>query len=330
MAALWDFTGPAFTITSGNDGVIRAIEVAQNMLSNGEVEAVVVGGVDFSGGLENVLLRNKKHPINSSKNPSLSFNQNDDGWLIGEGAGAIVLKNQNQIAADEKVYSVIEELGDFQADLSVSYRELFASGITNEDQRELKNLIENGPEHPVALGSVKANIGHTFAASAMASIIKTTLCLHHKFIPAIPNWEAPKEANGFKNINYYFPQNSRPWIKKHSKDIRKASVHGQDGVQLKLAEGTSKVLPPALMLEKFSPKLIPLKGNSEKELLTQLNALEIALESETSFSEVAGQFYHKLKNQEQKTDFCLALISTSKKAMLREIGFFKKKSPTSI
>ncbi len=327
IAALWDFTGPAFTITSGDDGVIRAIEVAQNMLSNGEVDAVVVGGVDFSGGLENVLLRNKKHQLNSSKNQSLSFNQNDDGWMIGEGAGAIVLKSQNQTTEDERVYSVIEELGIIEADSSISYRELFASGVVIEDQRELKRLIEHSAQENVALGSVKANIGHTFAASAMASLIKTALCLHHKFIPAIPNWDTPKQEKAFQQTKYYFPQNSRPWVKKDAQAIRKASVHSHDGIQLKMAEGTTKVLPPALMLEKFSPKLIPLKGNNEKELTTQLNALEIALESETIFAEVANQFYQKSKGV--KTDFCIALIAQSKKAMLREIAYFKNSLQTS-
>ncbi len=328
IAALWNFTGPAFTITSGDDGVIRAIEVAQNMLSNGEVDAVVVGGVDFSAGLENVLLRNKKNQINNSKNPSLSFNQNDNGWMIGEGAGAIVLKNQKQTTKEEKVYSVIEGLGAFEADPSVSYRELFASGIDKEDQREQKSLIENSSQNPVALGSVKANIGHTFAASAMASIIKTALCLHHKFIPAIPNWAAPKQEKAFKKTAYYFPQSSRPWVKKNVESVRKATVHGQDGIQLKLAEGTSNVLPPALMLHQFGPKLIPLKGNSEKELLTQLNALEIALESEISFVEIAHQFYQKAK--ELKTDLCIVLISKAKEPMLREIAFFKNNLQKSI
>lgn len=321
IAALWDFTGPAFTITNGDDSVIRAIEVAQNMLSNGEVEAVVVGGVDFSGGLENVLLRHKKHPLNNAQNPSLSFNQNDNGWMIGEGAGAIVLKNQHQTTDTEKVYSIIEEIGVFNADASIDYRELFASGIEQEDQKELKNLLENSAQIPVALGSVKANIGHTFAASAMASIIKTALCLHHKFIPAIPNWETPKQAKAFRETVYYFPQKSRPWVKKNRKTLRKATVHGHDGVQLKLAEGTSTQLPAATLLQKYNAKLIPLKGNTEKELLTQLNALEIALESETGFGEIANQFYQKIKNL--KTEFCIALISNSKDAMFREIAFFK-------
>jgi acyl transferase domain-containing protein len=92
IAALWDFSGPAFTVSCGDNAVFKALEVAQNMLSLGEVDAVVVGGVDFAGGLENVLLRHQKNQLNTNTNPSLILNQDDTGWNVGEGAGAIVLK----------------------------------------------------------------------------------------------------------------------------------------------------------------------------------------------------------------------------------------------
>ena len=58
ISALWDFNGPSFTITNGDNGTTRALEVAQNMLSLGEVDAVVVGAVEFSASMEAVLLRN--------------------------------------------------------------------------------------------------------------------------------------------------------------------------------------------------------------------------------------------------------------------------------
>ena len=93
IAALWDFNGPAFTVSSGENSVFSALEIAQNMLALGEVEAVVLGGVDFAGGLEHVLLRNQK----------------ESGQVFGEGAGAIVLKKLENVAK-EKVYAVVENI----------------------------------------------------------------------------------------------------------------------------------------------------------------------------------------------------------------------------
>ncbi|MCP4295690.1 MAG: 3-hydroxyacyl-[acyl-carrier-protein] dehydratase FabA, partial [Proteobacteria bacterium] len=54
VSSLWDLTGPAFTISSEENSVFRAIEIAQMMLNQGEVDAVVVGAVDLYCSLENL------------------------------------------------------------------------------------------------------------------------------------------------------------------------------------------------------------------------------------------------------------------------------------
>ena len=110
IAALWYFNGPAFTISCGENSVFKALEVAQNLLSQGEVDAVVVGGVDFSAGFENVLLRNQYSQVNQAVKPSLPYKKGESGWLIGEGAGAIVLRTSDAIRATEKIYARIDSI----------------------------------------------------------------------------------------------------------------------------------------------------------------------------------------------------------------------------
>jgi len=116
ISALWDFNGPSFTITNGNNGTTRALEVAQNMLSLGEVDAVVVGAVEFSGGMEAVLLRNLVASVNQNKQPSLSFNVDDYGWLIGEGASVIVLKANETLTEKDAIYATIDAIGDLSTE----------------------------------------------------------------------------------------------------------------------------------------------------------------------------------------------------------------------
>ncbi|MEL6926202.1 MAG: beta-ketoacyl synthase N-terminal-like domain-containing protein, partial [Bacteroidota bacterium] len=179
IAALWDFNGPAFTVSCGEQSAFRALEIARNMLSQNEVDAVVVGAVDFSGGLENVLLRQKDHPLNQNENPSISWNQKDEGWLIGEGAAAIVLKRQDQIS-DEKVYAVIDDIAPAKQVANIGLLEIAGTGIAAEDKAELQQILQTESIQDTAIGCVKANIGHSFAASGLAALIKSTLCLHHK------------------------------------------------------------------------------------------------------------------------------------------------------
>ena len=327
IAALWDFSGAAFTVSCGENSLFKALEIAQNMLSLGEVDAVVLGAVDFSAGLEHVLLRNKKNKVSSVENPSLSFNKNDEGWLVGEGAGAIVLKKKSA-ATNDTIYAVIDGVSQKPSMPDNGYLELAATGIAEQDEAEKQLLLSHTPANAVALGSVKTNIGNTFAASGIASLIKTALCLHHRFIPGIPNWEAPMDDLFFENSPYYFPTKSRPWILKNGQTTRQAAVNGLEGIQVQLSESKQERACKNTFLRKNAPQLFPLKGNDEKELAKQISGLEIALETETALTEIAEQFYQIF--QQKQGSFCIVLIAENKKDLAQEVAFFKNKISESV
>jgi len=322
IAALWDFSGAAFTVSCAENSAFKALEIAQNLLSLGEVDAVVVGGVDFSGGLENVLLRNQKHPVNSSDNPSLSYNKSDDGWLVGEGAGAIVLKAKSSIV-DEKVYGHIDQIGKAKKNNSAGYVELAATGINDQDKQELEQLIKYKPSATQALGSVKANIGNTYAASGIASIIKSALCVYHKFIPGIPNWQEPKNANLFDKTKYYFPGASRPWILQGKQKERIALVNGIDNVQLQLSEAVNVSLEKeeSNFLHHNAPHLIAISGNDLIEIQAKLNQLSEELSREKTILNISHEYYHEFLATPKPVR--LALLAKNKSGLKKEIQFFQ-------
>ncbi|MCK5647878.1 MAG: polyketide synthase, partial [Gammaproteobacteria bacterium] len=236
ICSLWDFSGPAFTISSEENSVFKALEVAKLFLDAGEVDAMVVGAVDLAGGIEHVYLQNQRNKMSATAD--LSFAENGAGWSIGEGAGAVVLKRNDQIEENDRVYASIEGFAGVRDSIkgnknsasfslqqaadealqqaginrqNIDYIELNSSGISKQDAAEIemlgsffneqeqeskdKETITHGPIQTCALGSIKANIGHTFAASGMASLIKTALCLHQRFIPGIPAWDKPKNID---------------------------------------------------------------------------------------------------------------------------------------
>jgi PfaB family protein len=320
IAALWDFSGPAFTISCGENSVFKALEVAQNMLSLGEVDAVVVGGVDFCGGLENVLLRNQQSPASTVSNPSLSLNKNDTGWLVGEGAGAVVLKRSKD-ALKDKVYATIDHIGKAKKVLNIGYQELVASGIPVQDNEEILQLLKTKQEQAVALGSVKTSIGNTCAASGIASLIKTALCLHHRFIPGIPNWKSPKFAAEFSATNYYFPAKSRPWLLTNNQEKRRAAINGLEGIQIQLTES-------AVYQEKETPltngrvtNVILIKGNNEVELKAQIQVLEKAVVDGNTLTQIAAQSYESTK--QQKYTYCISILANNNKTFAQELKFIQ-------
>lgn len=318
ISALWDFSGAAFTVSCAENSVFKALEIAQNMLSQGEVDAVVVGAVDFSGGLENVLLRKKE-------NLNTSFSTSNDDWLIGEGAGAIVLK-KNIANNNEKVYTVIDELGSSNSVRSIDYLELAATDILSNDRSEQNQLLQNNSEKPIALGSVKANIGHCYAASGMASLIKTALCMYNRFIPGIANWTASKKET-FQKSNYYFPSQSRPWILAKGENERRAVIQGLGGIQIQLSLDQSNHAQGFSLLPSQLPKILILTGSTADVLINQLQSLKIEVQEDLDLSIIATKFYNNY--QKQKSIYSIVLVAQNKIDLRKEIDYFINQLTTS-
>ncbi|HRF96690.1 MAG TPA: beta-ketoacyl synthase N-terminal-like domain-containing protein, partial [Aggregatilineales bacterium] len=62
VANLWDFSGAAFTVSAEENSTFKALELAQLLLAENAVDAVVVGAVDLAGGMENVVMRHAISP----------------------------------------------------------------------------------------------------------------------------------------------------------------------------------------------------------------------------------------------------------------------------
>lgn len=219
ISALWNFTGPAFTLSSQENSVYKAIEVARLLLEIGKVDAVVVGAIDQAGTWEHVEWRKKLYK---------------DTPPFGEGAGAIVLKRtQDAQKAKDRIYATIESLAivqgngnEVEADRvyqaattalaeakvkpeEVGYLELTQSGIGVQDSDEIVGLSKLYSLEQKQVGSVKTNVGNSFVLSGIASIIKTSLCLYHRFLPSVP-----------------MQQFAQSWEPSHNKRKRFAAVNG--------------------------------------------------------------------------------------------------------
>lgn len=320
IAALWDFSGPAFTVSCGANSVFKALEIAQRMLSLGEVEAVVVGGVDFYGGLENVLLRQQQQPHSSATAFSLSLQEGQEGWLPGEGAGAVVLKRQCDAKAQgDRIYAHLDELtSQAPTHSNIGYQELLASGFAHQDAAEIQQLLKTHQERPVALGAASTHIGHTGAAAGMASLIKTALSLHHRFIPGIPNWERPKQPAAFQGTPYYFPTESRPWLVDEHEE-RRAAVYGAEGHCLLLSEAAAHLPQKSPLLQGHVPSLFLLKGDHESTLRKALTQLAEATQNGMSICQLATEHYRQATAQIAR--YCIALVASTPQALLQEIKF---------
>jgi acyl transferase domain-containing protein/acyl carrier protein len=149
-----------------------------------------------------------------------------DGYVRSEGAGLVLLKSLSQALADgDHIHALIlgssvnndggasgllvapsadaqeEMLARAYEDAGVSpgqvhYVEAHGTGTRVGDPVELKALAavlgrERPNDRPAQLGSVKANIGHTEAASGIAGLIKAVLVLENRLVPGNPHFREP-------------------------------------------------------------------------------------------------------------------------------------------
>ncbi|MEA5605292.1 beta-ketoacyl synthase N-terminal-like domain-containing protein [Nostoc sp. UHCC 0252] len=190
IASLWNFTGPALTVSAQEGSVPKAIEIAKFLLELGKVDAVVVGAIDQAGGWEQVQWRKNSYSLNNSV-------------TFGEGAAAVVFKKANE--ADElghKIYATIEALAIqshqnnsvaqaakqalAQAQISpenVGYLEVSQNPLAPQNEQEITQLNQLYSLSTQSVGSVKNSIGNTFVLSSLCSLIKTSLMLYHRRLP---------------------------------------------------------------------------------------------------------------------------------------------------
>ncbi|MCZ7669171.1 MAG: polyketide synthase [Chloroflexi bacterium] len=328
------------------------------MLANGEVDAVVVGAVDLAGSVENVLLRHQQAPVNNGS-ATMSIDQNANGWLIGEGAGVVVLKrNEDAVQNQDRVYAVIDDIAIVQGDspqpsaesvaraarqalsdkdvspTDIGYLELFGSGWRLRIRRKwrITAVYRADAVYPptTALGSVKANIGHTFTASGIASLIKTAHCLYHHYLPATPGWTAPKSPELWQNGPFFVPTESVPWFKEAGQTQRLAAINGlgADGAyaHLILSEATEPQTPDDSLLQHTPFYLCPVAANDAPTLLQRLadlqslltDSLDLATPARSAVETAVSRNFHTYQQHEQET-YALAIVGHNKEELLREV-----------
>ncbi|MEW6995738.1 beta-ketoacyl synthase N-terminal-like domain-containing protein [Colwelliaceae bacterium MEBiC 14330] len=202
ISALWDFSGPAITLSAEENSAYRCVELAENLFQTTDIDAVIIASVDLAGSIENISLRQHFGPLNptpshtgkSSSNTDTSV-LDDQRWIVGEGAGAFVLKPLSSVE-QQNVYATIDSISfvngnDTDAIIKAANASLLNAGLTAADITSIEAhasgfSAENKAERQALprlypgrkISSVKGNVGHTFNASGVASIIKNALILN--------------------------------------------------------------------------------------------------------------------------------------------------------
>ncbi|MCP3748161.1 beta-ketoacyl synthase N-terminal-like domain-containing protein, partial [Paenibacillus sp. A3M_27_13] len=244
LSYLFNFQGPSLAIDTACSSSLTAIHLALESLHSGSCECAIVGGVNLIVDPVHYLKLSAMTML-SSGDKCKAFGDEADGFVDGEGVGAIVLKPLAKALSDgDHIYGVIKgsminaggkthgytvpnpnAQAEVVADAlrragiharEVSYIEAHGTGTALGDPIEIAGLVRAFKEDTedtqfCAVGSVKSNIGHCESAAGIAGLTKVLMQFKYGVIaPTLHSGTANPEIS-FEQTPFYLQHASAEW-----------------------------------------------------------------------------------------------------------------------
>ena len=257
IAYFLNLKGPAIALDTACSSSLVALHLAQQALASGEIDIALVGGVSLYL-LPGTYVRMSGAQMLSARGQCRSFDKGADGFVPGEGVGALVLKRLSDAEADhDHIYGLVLASGtnqdgktngitapsaNSQMELvhtvydrhgidaaSIGYVETHGTGTKLGDAIELDALSTVYRERGVtagscAIGSVKSNIGHTSAAAGIAGVHKVLLGMRHGLLVPSLHVETPNELLNSDQCPLFVSESLQFWEARNGHQLRRAAV----------------------------------------------------------------------------------------------------------
>lgn len=225
VANCFDLRGRAVVMDAACASAMAAVDAAVEALRHRECDVALAGGADQRVDATTFVFFCSLGALSAAG--SHPFDERADGFVLGEGAGMLVLKRVEDAVRDgNRIYAVIRAIGassdgrvkgitapDVDGQIralertyrqvpfspaTVSLLEGHGTGTWTGDRAELTSISRFFSEHgakpgAIALGSVKSMIGHLKTAAGVAGLIKMVMALHTKLLPPSIHCEQPRK-----------------------------------------------------------------------------------------------------------------------------------------
>ncbi|KPC60798.1 hypothetical protein ADL29_27455, partial [Streptomyces chattanoogensis] len=249
-----DLKGPALTTDTSCSSSLVALHLACRDLLAGDADMAIAGGV-FLQTTPRLYESATRAGMLSPSGRCHSFDARADGFVPGEGAGAVVLKRLADARRDgDHIYGVVRGSGINQdgttngitAPSAASQEQLLrdvharsgiepggiqlveAHGTGTQlgdpiEFRALTRAFEGAPAGSAVLGSIKTNLGHTQFAAGIAGVIKALLALEHRQIPPSLHFHEANRAVVLDGSPFTVTTTAQSWTAP-ARGLRRAAV----------------------------------------------------------------------------------------------------------
>ncbi|MFJ5034114.1 type I polyketide synthase [Streptomyces sp. NPDC088560] len=237
-------SGPSMTVDSAQSSSLVAVQLACDSLRHGDCALALAGGVHLNLSPQSSLAAAQFGAL-SPDGACHTFDARANGYVRGEGGGIVVLKLLAHALADgDRIHAVIRggalnndgtgtsittPDADAQAAVlraaylragtdpaGIGYVELHGTGTRVGDPVEAAALgavlgTAEGRQTPLAVGSVKTNIGHLEGAAGIAGLLKTVLCLSHRRLVPSLHHDEPNPAIDLDGLGLRVQRETTDW-----------------------------------------------------------------------------------------------------------------------
>ena len=291
LSFLLNLKGPSLAIDSACSSSLVAIHLACQSLRAQECGMAIVGASSLKLLSDEVLVFSKWGML-ASDGRCKTFDASADGFVPGEGSGAVILKRLSDALADgDRVRAVIRgtavnhdgktsvltapnglaQEAVIRAALKnaklqpqdVTYIETHGTGTSLGDPIEIEalNAVYGDVEPEVTaaciLGAVKTNLGHLEAAAGMAGLIKAVLCLEHGEIPRNLHFRELNPQISLTGSRLKIPAENLAWTRGSAPRAAGISSFGLGGTNAHVIVEEAPLLPARDAAEAGRPIPLP-------------------------------------------------------------------------
>ena len=311
MAFLLDAHGPNMTVDTACSSSLVAAHLACQSLRSRESDVAIVAAANLKLLPDEVIVFAQWGMLASDAR-SKTFDARADGFVPGEGTGAIILKRLADALADgNRIRAVIRGCAvnhDGRTTVAsapnglaqervmrdaltnarvqpeeISYLETHGTGTSLGDPIEveaLRAVYDIAGAGECSLGAVKTNIGHLETAAGIAGMIKVVLALEHGSIPRNLHYTALNPRIQLEGSRFRLPVENVPWERRARPRLAGLSSFGMSGTNAHFILEEAPLQPATVAVASGRSQILCVSARSSRALKANAQRYADLLSSE--------------------------------------------------